>query len=32
MGFAVKPILEIAMNAAGQLLDPKIYIQAVMGS
>jgi multicomponent Na+:H+ antiporter subunit D len=30
MGFAVKPILEIAMNAAGQLLDPKIYIQAVM--
>lgn len=32
MGFAVKPILEIAMNAAGQLLDPKIYIQAVLGS
>lgn len=31
MGFAVKPILEMAMNAAVQLLDPRIYIQAVMG-
>lgn len=31
MGFAVKPILEIAMNAAEQLLDPEIYINAVMG-
>jgi multicomponent Na+:H+ antiporter subunit D len=31
MGFGVKPILEIAMNAAAQLLDAKIYIQAVMG-
>ncbi len=32
MGFAVKPILEIAMDAAAQLLDPKVYIQAIMGS
>lgn len=32
MGFAVKPILEMAMNAAEQLLDPKAYIRAVMGS
>jgi multicomponent Na+:H+ antiporter subunit D len=31
MGVAVKPILELTMNAAEQLLEPKIYIQAVMG-
>lgn len=31
LGLGVKPILGIALDAAEQLLDPGIYIQAVMG-
>jgi len=32
MGLAVKPMLEIAENAAASLLDPASYIRAVLGS
>ena len=32
MGFAVKPILSFAMDAATQLLNPHIYIEAVLGN
>ncbi|MDY0101498.1 MAG: Na+/H+ antiporter subunit D [Lentimicrobium sp.] len=31
MGFAVKPILDFAMIAAAQLMDPAAYISAVLG-
>lgn len=31
MGFAVKPILDFAMVAAAQLIDPSAYIAAVLG-
>lgn len=30
LGFAVKPVLEFAMNASAQLLDPTAYINAVL--
>jgi multicomponent Na+:H+ antiporter subunit D len=32
MGFAVKPILDFAMEAAAQLIDPSAYIHAVLGT
>ncbi len=32
MGFAVKPILDFAMVAAAQLMDPSAYISAVLGT
>lgn len=32
MGFAVKPILDFAMVAAAQLMDPSAYIAAVLGT
>lgn len=32
MGFAVKPILSFTMDAATQLLNPHIYIEAVLGN
>ena len=32
MGFAVKPILDFAMVAAAQLIDPSAYISAVLGT
>ncbi len=30
MGFAIRPILEIAQTAASQLLDPQLYAEAVL--
>lgn len=31
LGFAVKPVAELAMRIASQLIDPQVYIDAVLG-